>query len=155
MKRAKPTALVRAGLVVCLSLAATETGAQDDERTLADEIPDVEIPDVLIGQNDAVVREEPEPPPVAVFEAPLPQETQLEESEALPEIEGEVVTGNISAIDLEDGTLEVDTDTQGTLRLSADRALLRQISPGQSVSLSYVDRDDGRWVAELEALDQG
>lgn len=165
----KPSTLRRGalGLGAALSLAAApahaqtyddEAGLDDDERTLADEIPDVEIPDVRIGENDAVVDEPERPPPVAVFEEPAfaqeppPREEPATDAQAAEAEAGVRVTGDITAIDLEDGSLEVDTDTQGTLRLSADRARLRQIAPGQSVSLTFVDRADGRWVEELEPL---
>lgn len=140
------TPSLSAGLLSALFLAAAPLEAQR-----INDIPDVEIPDVRIGENDAVIHEEPEPPPVAVFEAPLEEEEPLLE-EAPSVTEGERVTGNITAIDLEDGTLEVDTDTRGSMRLTADRAILRQVAPGQSVSLSYVDRADGRWVDALETL---
>lgn len=169
------------GLIATLALVAggasaqEEVGLEEDDRTLADEIPDVEIPDVRIGANDAVIHEVEEPPPVAVFEEPAFGQTEpaLDEEPGgatadttgtTPALEmgaeptadaassAQRVTGNISAVDLEDGTLEIDTDTRGTLRLSVDRVRLRQIAPGQSVSLSYVDRDDGRWVAELDPL---
>lgn len=182
-------ALVTAAFAATPALAQEDYGTLEEETSLDEEIPDVEIPDVEIpdveipdvrvGANDAVLVEEEEPPPTAVFnEAPSAAEVdararaEAARDEARSQAQGtdagdgtqpafaggndaaldNTATGDVRAIDLVDGTLEVETDTRGTLIIRAQQEQLRQLAPGQSISLSYVDRDDGRWLSRLQLL---
>ncbi len=58
--------------------------------------------------------------------------------------------GEVRSVDLNDGTVELETESEGTVSLRGDSAQLEQLEPGQMVSVTYEDRSDGRWISEIQ-----
>lgn len=149
------------------ALAQMDGAVSVDEEALPSESMDQgEAPDV----SEPMLEEKPaaEPLEYEVEEEPMMGEGAMEagpeelgdEGAMLPgglddmgTAAGELteLEGKVSAVDSELGMLEVETKDQGLVSLRANKDTLEGLVPGQSVSLTYEERDGSRWIRDLAA----